>query len=179
MKIAQLQVADEREAKLEVGREPLEFERIARGAQVADDVLEVGRAEVRQQPAVMDVRAPADQAVFVGLVPEPGDEAAQEEMLREAHARVRRHLEGAHFDEPEAARAGFGRVEFINGKLGAVGVAAGVNEQVAEQPVAQPRRRVPQAAGVAFELLERDFQFVQRIVPRLVHARRLRGRTGC
>ena len=39
------------------------------------------------------------------LAPEPGDEGAQQQLLGEAHARVRRHLEGAELDEAETGRS--------------------------------------------------------------------------
>ena len=43
-----------------------------------------------------------------------GDQAAQEQMLRQAHLRVRRHFERAHFHETQPAAAAFGREEFID-----------------------------------------------------------------
>jgi hypothetical protein len=113
-------------------REPVELKRIARLAQVADDVLEIRLAKVREHPAVMDIRAPADEAVLVGLLPEFGDQAAQQQMLGEAHARMRRHLKGAHLDQPEPASTAFRRKQFIDRKFRAMRVAAGIDEQVAE-----------------------------------------------
>jgi len=98
-----LQIPDEREAEFEVRREPFAFERITRLAQIADDILEIGFAEMRQHPAIMDVRAPADQAGPVRLLPELGHQAAQQEMLRQAHARVRRHFKCAHLDQHQPA----------------------------------------------------------------------------
>jgi len=59
--------------------------------------------------------------------------------LREAHARVRRHFKGTHLDEAEPAMARIGRVEFINAELGAMRVAARINEQIAEDAVNEPR----------------------------------------
>ena len=63
-----------------------------------------------------------------------------EQLLGEAHARVRRHLEGAELDEAEPAHGPFRRVELVDADLGAVGVAGGVDQQVAEQAVDQPGR---------------------------------------
>ena len=40
-----------------------------------------------------------------GVFPEPGDQAAEQELLDQAHPCVRRHLEGAHLDQPEPAAA--------------------------------------------------------------------------
>jgi hypothetical protein len=40
----------------------------------------------------------------VGLVPETRDQRAQQQLLHDAHARVRRHLERAQLQQAEAAR---------------------------------------------------------------------------
>ena len=127
----------------------------------------------------------------VGLLPEPRDERAQQELLGQAHARVRRHLEGAHLQQAEPAAAAVGRVELVDAELGAMRVAGGVDEQMAEEAVHEPGRdgRAPASdfrpmetgceAGrrpVAGPVPKRDFQFVERIVARLVHARALAGR---
>src|SRR5207244_2906329 len=106
-------VADARKAKLEMRRKPVELERIPRVAQIAEDVLEVRLAEMRQHPAVMEVGAPAHEAVPVWLAPELADESAQQEMLGETHARMGRHLEGAHLDEPKTAIAALRREQLI------------------------------------------------------------------
>src|SRR6202012_5959714 len=64
LKIALRKVADDRETKFEVRREPVKLERIFRIAQIADDVLQIRFAEMRQHPAVMNIRAPAHEAVL-------------------------------------------------------------------------------------------------------------------
>ena len=43
------------------------------------------------------------RARAVGLLPEARDQRAHQQLLRQAHARVRRHLEGAHLEQAEAA----------------------------------------------------------------------------
>src|SRR5580765_1995595 len=105
LQIASLQIADARETKLEVRREPIELERITGVVQIVDDIAEIRLAKVRQHPAVVDVRAPAHEVVGVGLLPEFRDEAAQQEMLREAHLRMWRHFKRPHLDEAEPAVA--------------------------------------------------------------------------
>src|SRR6185369_3336961 len=65
--VALREIADAREAELKVRGEPVEVEGIAAIAQIVDHIFEVRLAEVRQHPAVMDVRAPADEAVVVRL----------------------------------------------------------------------------------------------------------------
>ncbi len=52
-----------------------------------------------QHETVMNFRAPADQLLAIGLLPEMRDQRAQQEMLREAHPGMRRHFEGAHFEQ--------------------------------------------------------------------------------
>ena len=56
---------------------------------------------MRQQPAVVQLRAPARDGRAVRFAPEFRDEAAQQEMLGQAHARVWRHLEAAEFHQAE------------------------------------------------------------------------------
>jgi len=158
--------------------------RIPGPAQIAEDVLEIRRAEMREQPAVVNVGAPAHQAVPVRLAPEPADQSAQEQVLREAHARMRRHLEGPHLDQAQAAAAALRREQLIDAELRPVGVAAGIDEQVAEEAIHQPgrdpargrvRRLAPAEADLPIELAEGDLEFVKRIVPGFIDPRRLRG----
>ena len=109
------------------------------------------------------------------LAPEPGDQRAQQQLLRQAHARVRRHLERAELDQPEPAGRAVGRVELVDADLGAMGVAGDVDQKVAEQAVDQPGRRrlaVPGGGTLASAISE----LVEHIVARLVDARRLAGR---
>ena len=42
---------------------------------------------------------------LVGLLPEPRQQAAQQQLLHQAHARMRRHLEGAQFQQAQATGA--------------------------------------------------------------------------
>ena len=84
----------------------------------------------------------ASRAGRYGVGPEAGDERAHQELLGEAHARMRRHLEGAHLEQAEAAGRAVGRIELVDAELGAMGVAGDVDEQIAQQPVDQPRRRL-------------------------------------
>src|SRR5579862_9928010 len=52
-------------------------------------------------------------------------------------------------------------------------VAAGIDEQVTEQTIRQPRRCIAERLDVAVQLLESHFKFVKRIIPRFVDTRRL------
>ena len=75
---------------------------------------------------------------------------------------------------PRRPRGAVGRVQLVDAELGAVGVAGDVDQQVAEQAVDQPRRRSRRPARR--HLREGDLQLVERVVARLVDARRLAGR---
>ena len=103
--------------------------------------MDVLRDEMRQHEAVVQLRAPAHQRLLVGLLPEPGDQRAQQQHLRQAHPRMRRHFEGAEFQQAEAAGRAVGRIEFVDAEFGAVGVAGDVDQQIAQQAVDQPGRR--------------------------------------
>ncbi len=89
---------------------------------------------------------------------------------------MRRHLEGAKLEDAEASRGGPRRVELVDRELGAVRVAGEVDEEVAQDPVDEPRLLVRLARlELSFELLEGDLQLVERVGARLVHARALAG----
>jgi hypothetical protein len=105
------------------------------------DVLEVAPDEVRQHPAVVDVGAPAHERRVVRLASRSGRSA------RAAAAAARGSCARAAASRRRATRAArggrwpVGRVELVDAELGAVGVAGGVDEQVAEQPIHEPGRR--------------------------------------
>ena len=128
---------------------------------------------MRQHEAVVQIVAPAHRRAFLRLAPEPRDQRAQQQLLRKAHARVGGHLERAELDEAEPAGRAIGRIELVDADLRAMGVAGDVGEQIAEQAVHHPQRRL-----VAWRrrLRERDLQLVKLIVARLVEPRRLTGR---
>ena len=90
---------------------------------------------------------------------------------------MRRHLEGAELEQAQASGRRVGRIQLVDRELGAVRVAGQVGQQVAQQPVDEPRQRFVLAELVlARELLERDLELVEAVVARLVDARRLAGR---
>ena len=120
--------------------EPLGLHGEAGAPQVADNAFQVGPQEVRQHEAIVQRRAPAHQRLPVGLLPEPGDERADEQLLGEAHARMRRHLEGTELDEAQAAHGTVRRVELVDADFGPMRVAGHVDEQVAQQAIDQPGR---------------------------------------
>src|SRR5688500_6801861 len=75
------EVADPRETKLEMRREPLHLEGISRVSEVAKNVAQVAFAEVGKHPAVVQIRAPGHKAVCIGLPPKLRHETAKKEVL--------------------------------------------------------------------------------------------------
>ena len=171
---ALLHPAEDGEAECGLCREGLRVEVVAAGAQVFQHGEEVGPEEMRQHEAIVQGRAPADTAARLRLAPEPRHDRPQQDLLGKAHARVRRHLEGAEFEEAEPPRRSVGREQLVDADLGPVGVAGDVGEDVAEQPVDEPVRDVGLVR--ARHLGERDLQLVEPVMARLVHARRLARR---
>ena len=153
--------------------EPVDAEREPGAVEVRDHLDEVRPDEVRQEEAVVEERAPADERASVGLLPEPGDEGSHEELLHEAHARVRWHLEAAELDEAEPAARRLGGVQLVDAELGPVRVAGDVHQEVSQNAVDQPGRRLPTSRR---ERGEGDVQLVELTVARLVHPRVLRRR---
>ena len=110
-----------------------------------------------------------------GIVPEARDQRPQQQLLRQAHPRVRRHLEGAQLEQALPAAGALGRIELVDAELGAVGVAGDVDQRVAEDAIDQPGRR-PVARSSSVDLGHRDLELVHLIAARLVDARMLAGR---
>src|ERR687891_1456836 len=108
-------------------REPTGVEWIAALIELRDDILEVEPNEVRQEKAVVQLRAPARQTLrLIRCFPKTRDQRAQKQLLGEAHARVRRHLKGAHLNQSQTPGGAVRRVQFVDAKFGAVGVAGDV-----------------------------------------------------
>ena len=93
MNAALLDAAHAREAELEVRREPRFLQGKPGLAHFVKHVLEVLLDEVRQHEAIVQLRAPAHQLRGVGRLPEAGDQAAEQQLLHQTHAGMRRHLE--------------------------------------------------------------------------------------
>jgi hypothetical protein len=167
-----------RETELEMRRKPGAFERIAGRTHLANDVVEVLLDEVRQHEAVVQLGSPAHQSLRrVRRAPEAGDQGPQQQLLGQRHACMRRHFESAHLEQTEAAGRAVGRVQLVDAELGAMRVAGRVDQQVAQHAVDDPGRDALAAiADGRRELAEGDLEFIDRIVARLVDARRLTGR---
>ena len=139
-------LAQQGEAEFEVRHEPLRLEGHAPLAQFAENFKEILHDEVRQHEAVVQRRAPADQRLPIGHFPEAGDQRPHQQLLRQAHPRVRRHFEAAELDQPQAAGGRVGRIQLVDAELGAVRVARQVNQQIAEEAIDSPGRRMSAAS---------------------------------
>ena len=120
---------------------------------------------MRQHEAVVQVGAPATGS------PRWGSRQNQAIIARTSNccARLMRACGGIskarNSSRPSRPVDAVGRVELVDAEFGAMGVAGDVDQQVAEQPVDEPQRRV--GAGRR-HLREGDFKLVQLIVARLV-----------
>ena len=92
-----------------------------------------------------------------------------------------RHFEGPHLQQAQPAGGSLRRIELVDAKFAAVGIARGIDQEVAQRPVHEPGRR--NAGGTAggghppLQFVERNLDLVHLIVARLVDARRLAGGT--
>ena len=92
-----------REAEFQVRFEPVGREVEAILVHFGDHVGEVLPDEMRQHEAIMQFGAPAHQPRRAERpAPEARDQGAQQQLLGERHARMRRHFEGAQFKQTQA-----------------------------------------------------------------------------
>ena len=90
---AVLHAAADREAELPLRFEPGRVEGVAGALEVIQDRKEILPDEMFQHKAVVQGRSPAYRLAVERRAPEPGNERAQQQLLGETHARVRRHFE--------------------------------------------------------------------------------------
>ncbi len=160
------------EAEFEVGIEPFLTEVEACFLKIGQHVGEVLRQEMRQHDLSCRPVFQRTRSFWYGFCQKWGEQAAEQQLLRQAHSRMRRHFEGPQFDQPQASGTGVGRKQFVDAELGPMRVAGEIHEEIAEQPVGQPRRH----ERVFRQLLEGRFEFVYRFVPGFVDARSLARR---
>ena len=132
--------AEARKTEFDERVEPALVHRVPERVEIRDDVANIRRDEMRQQPSIVQRRAPAHEVAAIRLLPEPRDQRAQQQRLHEAHPRMRRHFERAKLEQPEAPGCRVGRVELVDRELGAMRIAREVGQQMAQQPVDEPRR---------------------------------------
>src|ERR1700730_4356877 len=159
--------------KCKLRLKPNRIEGIARPYQIVEDAQEIRPDVMWQHEAVMQRRPPAHQIALLRFSPKPGDERAQHQLLREAHPRIWRHFKSPEFDEPEPPRRTIRRIEFVDTNFRAMRIAGHIDKQVAVKAIDMPRRC--RFAG-AWRAGERDFKFIERVVPCLIDTRRLARR---
>ena len=164
------------EAELEPGVEPRAFEGEAGPGEIGEDVEEVLPDERGEEEPVVEGRAPADEPPLPRFAPQPRHQRPHHQLHHQAHPHLRGHLEGAQFHQAAAPGGGVGGMELVDAELRAVRVAGEIDEEIAEQPVDEPRGRpaTRRAAGSA-HLVDGDLQLVEALVPRLVDPRGLAG----
>ena len=128
-----------------------------------------------EHEAVVQRRAPARRLAFERRLPERGNQRADQQLLRKRHARVGRHFKRAEFDEAQAAGRAVRREQFVDADFRAMRIAGDIDQDVAEQPVDQPRRDPVRVAGPR-HFAGGDLELVKQILARLVDARRLARR---
>jgi len=111
---------------------------IASAAQVIQHAEKVLPNEMLEHESVVQGSAPTNRCTALRLAPEPRGQRAQEQLLRQAHARVWRHFERAELDQAQPSGRTIGREQFVDAQLGTMGVAGDVDEEVTKQPVHQP-----------------------------------------
>src|SRR6516164_4415209 len=167
--------AIERKTKLALGMKPLRIEVVAGAAEIVQNVKKVPPNEVFQHESVVQRRAPTYRRATLWRAPEPSDQRAQEQLLRQAHARVWRHFERAKLYQAQPSGWTVGREQLVDAELRAVGIAGDVDEKIAKQAINQPRPRRLALARRRHHG-QRNLEFVELVVPRLVDARGLAGR---
>jgi hypothetical protein len=155
------------------GAEPLGVEGDVVRGEVGADFHEIFPDEGREEEAVVEFAGPTDEGRFEGIGGEAGEDGADEEGDGGGDGGGRVRLEGAEFDEAEAAVRREGIPEFVDADFGAVGVARAIHQEIAEEEVEE--REVVRAAEV-LGAGAGDLEFVEGFVGRLVDARGLRAR---
>ena len=161
-------------AKFEMRGEPFRLEQITRLAKLTEDIREIQLDEMRKHETIVQPVAPMDQLAAIRILPEFRDQSPHQQLLSQAHARVRRHFKGTQLHQAQPGRSGVGGKKFVDANLGAVGVAGQIGKEIPENPVHGPG--ADHFGGSGFrDLIERDLQFIQRIRTGLIHARMLAG----
>ena len=129
----------DRKTELALRLEPGLVEIVTGVFKIVQDLKEVVPDEVLEHVAVVQGRAPAHRLAVQRCAPEGSDQRAQQQLLGEAHARIGRHLERAEFDKAKPAGRAIRRKQFVDAYFGPVGIAGYVDQDIAEQPIDQPR----------------------------------------
>jgi len=83
----------------------------------------------------------------VRCLPEARHERAQEQLLRQAHALVRRHLEGAQLEKPQPSGRTVRELELVDAELRTMRIAGHVDQEIAKQTIDEPWRTLLARCG--------------------------------
>src|SRR5436305_5211258 len=117
--------------KLVLRREPYRVEFVTAAFEIGQHLKKILPEEMRQHEPVVQRRTPTYACAVPRLAPEPCDQRAHEQLLRERHARVRRHFEGAEFVQSKPPHRALGREQLVDADLGPVRVAGNIDQQIA------------------------------------------------
>ena len=73
--------------------EPFELDRETRILEIGDDHRQIGPEVMWEHETIVERGSPAHELLAIGLLPEHHDQRSEQELLRQAHTCVRRHLE--------------------------------------------------------------------------------------
>ena len=105
----------------------------------SSDRAEVLLHVIGQEEPVVEAGTPAHERLGVRGAPERGHQRTYEQVLEQAHARMRRHLESAQFHEAQPAAAAVRGIQLVDAELGPMRVARDVDQEMSKQAVDQPR----------------------------------------
>ena len=128
---------------------------------------------MRQHEAVVQAVSPGNQLLPVRLSPELRDQRPHQELLGQAHARVRRHFEGAQLEQAEPRSGAVWRIELVDAEFGAMGAARHIGEKMAEEAIRHARGG--RGRTLVGDLVEGNLQFVERLHPPFVDPGMLAG----
>ena len=116
------------EAEFEEGREPIQLKGIAVLVQVLQHLAQVGPHVMGEHETIMQFRTPPHQRLGIGRVPEARDQGAQQQHLDDAHATMGRHFEGSKFHQAQTTLGAVRRIQLVDAKFGAMGVAGDIHQ---------------------------------------------------
>ena len=123
-----------------MGSVPGEVYLVTGSMQICNHGCKILLDEVWEHKKIVKARSPSRRRFRIRGAPEPSHQRTYEQLLGKTHPRVRRHLERAKLQETQPAGCRVGRIQLVDRELRPMRVAGQVGEQMAQQPVGQPRR---------------------------------------
>src|SRR3954469_22329414 len=180
-RVAQLQVhaaigngAVEWKAKLALGVKPVRREIVAGAAKFLQYAEKILPHTVLQHEPIVQRSAPAHQRAVLRLAPEPGDQGAQQQLLRQAYPRVRRHFKRAEFDQAQPSGRAVGGKQLVDADLGTMSFSGDIDQKIPKQAIDHPWTRWL-ALIWRWHRRKRDLELVKLVVACFVDTRSLAG----